>query len=131
MSWHVSLTYVSKIMVNPGAFRGLRKEFLLGEKETYSTAIKGGYEKDALMNIQRRYFKRFPIDLPHDVEPSNEHLASVNDDVADPEPAEPNKDKLSAEEYEKELAKLEERQKLIVYRQGVCHGITLFGKNVY
>ena len=51
-------------MVNPGTFRGLRKEFLLGEKATYSEAVTGGYAADALANIQRRYFKRFPPELP-------------------------------------------------------------------
>ena len=107
---------------------GLGKEFPLEEKESYSTAIKEDYKKDALMNIQCRYFKQFPINLPHNVEPSNEYLASVNNDMADSEPAEPNKDKLSADEYEKELAKLEEQEKPIIYWQGIC--FILFDKNM-
>ena len=46
-------------MVNPGVFHGLRKDFLAGEKVTYTDAIAGGYEKDAVADIQRRFFKRF------------------------------------------------------------------------
>ncbi|KDR70603.1 hypothetical protein GALMADRAFT_214374 [Galerina marginata CBS 339.88] len=48
--------------------------------------VTSGYAKDMLMLIQRRYFKRYPLDLPHEDEPSAEHLAAINDNEPDPEP---------------------------------------------
>ena len=73
-------------MVNPGAFRGSRKEFLMSEKAAYSAGMAGGYGADALVLIQRRYFKRYPVDLPHHEEPTAEHLAAVDDEAPEPEP---------------------------------------------
>ena len=106
-------------MVHPGAFRGTRKVFLMAEKATYAAAVQGGYPSDALVDIQRRYFKRYPIDLPHDEEPSAEHLASVDDNAADVEPEEPKEDVLSPEEYAKAMKRMEERNDLIVCRKAV------------
>jgi len=110
-------------MVHPGAFAGSRKEFLTKEKAAYSAAVTGGYTRDAIAGIQRRYFKHFPIDLPHEEEPTAEHLASIDDDEADPEPTEPVKDKLSEEEYAAEVVKLNNRRKLFTFRKNVCHVI--------
>jgi len=107
-------------MVHPGAFSGSRKEFLIKEKATYSAAVARGCPKDILADIQRRYFKRFPIDLPHEDEPTAEHLASIDDDDADPDPTEPDKDKLSIEEYAAEMARLDARRKLFTFRKDVC-----------
>jgi hypothetical protein len=106
-------------MVNPGAFCGLRKEFLIGEKATYSEGVKGGYAAEALANIQRRFFKRFSIDLPLDVEPTKEHLESVKDDEPDPEEDPPSKDELTPEEFGAASARLKERQQLIMFRKAV------------
>lgn len=72
-------------MVNPGTFRGSRCEFLNSEKPAYTAGVDGGYPADALALIQRRYFKRFPIDLPHEEEPTDEFIKAVDDDAADPE----------------------------------------------
>ncbi|KAF9471337.1 hypothetical protein BDN70DRAFT_939020 [Pholiota conissans] len=107
-------------MVNPGAFRGMRKEFLMSEKAAYSAAVEGGYAADALAQIQRRYFKRFPIDLPHDEDPSPEALALVDDDAADPEPntSEPDPERLSLEEFAATMEHVEERRKLLQFRKG-------------
>ena len=44
-------------MVNPGAFQGLRKQFLMNEKPTYKAGVLGGYAADALANIQCCYFR--------------------------------------------------------------------------
>ncbi|RDB25587.1 hypothetical protein Hypma_006940 [Hypsizygus marmoreus] len=104
-------------MVNPGAFSPLRKAFLLEQKPLYATAATGNYTADCIVDIQRRYFKWFPIDLPHDQEPSAESLAQVDDNAADPEPVAPNADELGAEEYEKEMADFECTQALIVFRK--------------
>ncbi|KAF9548608.1 hypothetical protein CPC08DRAFT_593621, partial [Agrocybe pediades] len=72
-------------MVNPGAFQGSRREFLLSQKPYYSNAVVEGYAADAIAVIQRRYFKRYPIDLPHEEEPSPETLAIVDDDAPEHE----------------------------------------------
>lgn len=106
-------------MVNPGAFLGSRKTFLLTQKEFYAQGVNDGFAQEAVATIQRKYFNRYPIDLPHDQEPSAEHLAAVNDDAAIPEPEEPDPGSMSAAEYEEVLQKLEERQKLVLFRKAV------------
>jgi hypothetical protein len=106
-------------MVNPGVFHGLRKDFLTGEKVTYSNAVAGGYEKDTVADIHHRFFKRFPVGLPLSEEPSAEHLASVNDADADPDAEEPDETDLTPEERAIAGSKLEERVKLIILRKGV------------
>lgn len=47
----VVLTSVSFRMVNPGIFHRSQKDFLLGEKATYSAAVQRGYIHDALADI--------------------------------------------------------------------------------
>ena len=113
-------------MVNPGAFLGQRKVFMMGEKPAYSEGVEGGFAANALAIIQRRYFKRYPVDLPHDEEPSAESLEAVNDDELDPERLEPDRDTLNDEEY---AAALEEgRRRTFVYRKAVSHiSMLLFG----
>ena len=106
-------------MVNPGVFHGLRKDFLSEEKATYANAVAGGYEKDSIADIQRRFFKRFPVSLPLNEEPSAEHLASVNDADADADVEEPDETDLTPGECAVARSKLEERAKLIILRKGV------------
>ena len=72
-------------MVNPGSFTGLRKQFLDSQQAIYAAAVKGKYVADAVADIQRRYFKRFPITLPHTEDPTQESIDSVDDDAPDPE----------------------------------------------
>jgi hypothetical protein len=115
-------------MVNPGAFQGSRKDFLLGERASYSAAVAGGYAADALALIQRRYFKRYPVELPHTVEPSPEFLANVDDDAPEVEIPEPNEQNMSEEEYKVALDRLAERRKLVSYRKAVSR--TLFTSKV-
>jgi len=86
-------------MVNPGAFQGSQRDFLLGERASYSASVTGGYAADALALIQCCYFKRYPVDLPHSVEPLEEFLAAVDDEAADVDIPEPNQDQMSKEEY--------------------------------
>jgi hypothetical protein len=112
-------------MVHPGAFQGSRKEFLLGERSKYRAAVTGGFVKDAIADIQRRYFKRFPLDVPHNEEPSPEHLVSVDDSEPDPEPQVPDKEILSPEEYNEQMEKLEARQKLVTLRKDVVWFVCL------
>ena len=114
-------------MVNPGTFRGLRKEFLQGEKATYDEAVTGGYAADALANIQRRYFKRFPPELPLDEEPTRESLASVDDNAPDEELQPPDRDSCTQEEYDARLQEFEERGKVVALRKVVSALFALFG----
>ena len=100
-------------MVNLGAFRGLRKDFLIGEKAAYSEGVRGGYTAEALANTQCRFFKRFPLDLPLGVEPTKEYLELVKDDERDPEEEPPSKDELTPEEFAAAIVRLEERQQLL------------------
>lgn len=102
-------------MVNPGAFQGSRKQFLLAEKAGYADALKTGTANDFLTDLTRRYFKRYPADLDHDVEPSAEHLDAVRDDAPDPEIPEPDP-ALPADELAVAQAKYAELQKTIVFR---------------
>ncbi|KAF9539374.1 hypothetical protein CPC08DRAFT_651195 [Agrocybe pediades] len=104
-------------MVNPGAFQGARKEFLLGEKAAYVAGVQGGYSKDALAFIQRRYFKRFPIEMPQDQEPSQAELAAVDDEKPDPEIGPLDEDSMTPEDYREAQARREERRKLIEFRK--------------
>ena len=106
-------------MVNPGAFQGLRKEFLLSKKAEYKEAVQGGFAADALANIQRQYFKRFPIDLPHDQEPAPEVVAAVDDDLPDKEVEAPDPSTMSEQEYASALETLETRRKLLIFRKAV------------
>ncbi|PPQ98301.1 hypothetical protein CVT26_013496 [Gymnopilus dilepis] len=104
-------------MVNPGAFKGARKAFLMGEKETYSRAVDDGYVAEAVAQIQRRFFKRFPLDLPDDVDPTEETLAAVDDDEIEPEREAPDPDTMTKEEYEAAIMVVESRQKKIAFRR--------------
>lgn len=81
-------------MVNPGAFTGLRREFLDSQQDTYAAAVKGKHVADTVADIQRRYFKRFPITLSHSEDPSKEFLDAVDDDAPDPEMKPPDLDGL-------------------------------------
>ena len=106
-------------MVNPGSFGASRKAFLMSEKPNYSAGVVGGYAADALAIIQRKYLKRFPIDLVHDEEPSEEWLAGVDDEAPFPEQVAPDIEVLSEGEYADALERLEERKKLLAFRKAV------------
>jgi len=106
-------------MVNPGAFQGSRKDFLLSQKACYMAGVVGGYAADALADIQRRYFKRYPIDLEHNEEPTVEWLSMVDDDAPDEEKAEPDINTLDEEQYTAMVEQLEERRLLLTFRKVV------------
>jgi hypothetical protein len=106
-------------MVNPGAFQGTRKQWLLDQKEIYQQAVQGGYAKDCIADIQRRYLKRYPIDLPHDEEPSEEHLSGVDDNAAEPELDVPDNEAMDEETYLVAMKSFEERHKLVTTRKKV------------
>jgi len=109
-------------MVNPGIFRGTRYTFLMGEKATYKAGVEGKYTGDALANIQSRYFRRYPVELPLDEEPTAEFLAAVDDNRPDVDQPCPDPEKLTEAEYKAEVERLEEHADLIDIRKRVsCH----------
>lgn len=79
-------------MVNPGGFKGIQKEFLEAQQELYNAAVEGNHVADTVADIQRRYFKRFPVTICHNKDPSEEFLAAVDDTAPDPEILPPSKD---------------------------------------
>ena len=106
-------------MVNPGAFQGSRKIFLQSQTADYQAGVVGGYAADALAQIQRKYFKRYPIDMPHNEEPSTERLATVDDEAAEEELEGPDIDALDEDELAAAMVKLEERQVMLRFRKAV------------
>ncbi|KAJ3490466.1 hypothetical protein NLJ89_g11430 [Agrocybe chaxingu] len=104
-------------MPNPGAFQGQRKEFLLNEKPTYAASVEGGYAIDALALIQRRYFKRWPVSLPHDQDLSLDLLAAVDDDALDEEYATPCENDMEEDEYALAMTVHAEYQRVLKFRK--------------
>lgn len=105
-------------MVNPGAFWGSRRAFLMSEKPAYAQGVESECAADALSLIQRRYFRRFPPDLADTDEPSAEHLAAVDDRAPDIERELPDEN-LEKELYDAEVKKVKERGALIDFRKAV------------
>lgn len=106
-------------MVNPGAFQGSRKAFLVSQKADYKDGVVGGYAADALAKIQRKYFKRFPIDLPHFEEPTAEWLEAVDDESPDVEQDEPDITTLDEEQYAMAVEQIQARRLLLNFRKAV------------
>jgi len=113
-------------MVNPGTFRGTRKEFLKGELLAYARAVEGGYVLDGVALISRRYFKRYPVDIPLDQEPTPEHLAAVDDDAIEPDEPPIDDKELSIEDFIEEGFRREEHAALVAYRQAVSSSYAVF-----
>ncbi|KAH9476587.1 hypothetical protein JR316_0010499 [Psilocybe cubensis] len=105
-------------MPNPGIFKGACKEFLLAQKGIYADAVKNGHVAETLMAIQRRYFKRFPVEMPLNQDPTPEALAAVNDNDPDEDVAEPDRDLLSEDEYNMQMAAFKARQTVLIVRKG-------------
>lgn len=105
-------------MVNPGAFQGARRAFLLSQKPAYAAAVVAGTIGDCIAGIQRRFFKRFPLDMDETEEPSDNDLAAVDDDAPDSEPPAPDED-LPDEEYALEMKAFRVRTELVTYRRKV------------
>ncbi len=88
-------------MVNPGGFSGLRKKFLDDQQAAYNAAVEGNHSADTLADIQRRYFKRFPVTISHSEDPTEEFLGSVDDDAPDPELSPPDRANMECEGYDR------------------------------
>lgn len=85
--------------MNPGIFKGTCLEFVQGEHANYVKAVLEGHATEELMNIICHFFKRFPISLPDNEEPSVEDLGNINNEAPDIETHRPDEDKLSPEEF--------------------------------
>ena len=110
-------------MVNPGAFKGTRRDFLTSKKEEYKAAVKAGFAADTLATIQRQYFKRYPVDFPHDLEPAPEVLAAVDDDSPDQEVKAPDPSTMDDQEYAAAMEILESRRKTVAFRKAVSSSL--------
>ncbi|KAF9470292.1 hypothetical protein BDN70DRAFT_939839 [Pholiota conissans] len=104
-------------MVNPGTFQGSRKAFLQAQFELYADAVVNNNVADTIADIQRRYFKRYPITLPHDEEPSEDWLAQVDDSAPDEDFLPPNLQALDADGLNVAQAAYDEKLKLIQLRK--------------
>lgn len=116
-------------MPNPGNYRGSRGDFLKAQREIYTQAVKDGNINDVVTDIQRRYFKRYPITLPHKEEPSQEWLDQVDDDAPDAEIAAPGVNGMSPEDASKALNEHTELMKELKDRKDVScvlHSYLLF-----
>lgn len=106
-------------MPNRGAFLGSRLDFMRAQNSLYAAAVVANTKDECVADIQRRYFKRYPIDLEHNVEPTLEFLDSVDDDEADPEVVAPDPDLLSPEEFKEAMDVFAVRQEQLVFRKKV------------
>lgn len=77
------------------------------QRELYAQALKDGDTSDVVADIQRRYFKRWPITLQHNQEQTQEWLDKVDDDAPDDELSEPDVDGMSPEDASKALSDFE------------------------
>ena len=117
-------------MVNPGAFSGQRKAFLDAQQEAYSAAVEADHVNDTVADIQRRYFKRFPITLSHTKEPTEEHLATIDDDAPDPEMAPPREEGMSPDAYTRAKRVYEFQCAELKMRKAVCVRYILFYSSI-
>lgn len=108
-------------------FKGLRFGFLTEQLPLYTAAAADGTVKEFLDTLYARYARRFPIDVPLDVDPLPDALAAVDDDAPEPE-QDFLADLLSPEEQGDAERKMVERQALIQKRKKVC---VLFISKVY
>lgn len=107
-----------------GAFSAKRKAFLESKQANFTAAVENSRTANGLAVIFRQYFKRFPIDLDDNVEPTDNALATVDDNAADPDLEEPS-DSLGPEEHAAALKALKARQAHIQAKRGVS--CALFG----
>ncbi|PPR03500.1 hypothetical protein CVT24_012667 [Panaeolus cyanescens] len=96
-------------MVNPGAFKGKRKEYMISRKKDYGDAKDAGTIEDCLAEIIQTYFRMFPPDRPFDYEPTDEEITeNLEKEYTDPQLPDP--DELNESEYAVEMGKWKERR---------------------
>lgn len=62
------------------AFTGSRLKFMESQLDGYTQALATSTAANFRAVLLRRYFKRYPINMPHEEEPTPEALAIVDDD---------------------------------------------------
>lgn len=107
-------------MPNPGSFPGARGEFLKAQLDLYAEAVRDGHIADTIADIQRRYFLRWPVTLPHDQEQLQERLDNVDDSAIGDDLDAPNVDGMSPEEASRALADHDKLLKEFKLRKEVC-----------
>ncbi|KAK7024587.1 SERTA domain-containing protein 3 [Paramarasmius palmivorus] len=120
-------------MVAHSSFEGSRAVFLDSHHDSYAVAAQEGWIKDFIADLGRRYMKRYPASLAHNVEPSEEHLQSVNDDAPDPESLCPvQRPGQSDEEYHQAVRKHEIEKDITSFRLGVSRvTIRILGRKAF
>ncbi|KAL0566042.1 calcium channel protein [Marasmius crinis-equi] len=99
------------------AFTGARLEFLQSELDKYSGAVTSRKVQVFLEDLFDRYFRCFPESKPHNVDPSPEEMAAVDDDSDDdPHPAPERQPGQTAQQFEEEMEKYRELQDQILKR---------------
>lgn len=91
----------------------------MSQKPFYAEGVLNDMAADRITDVQRRFFKRFPLDMPETEEPLEEQLSAVDDDAPDPEPPTPDGDLLSPEEYKEAMGTFQARVALVIYRRNV------------
>lgn len=107
-----------------GAFSCKQKVFLESKRPYFATAVDNKQMGDAVDVILWQYFKCFPINLNDKEEPSDDALAAVDDDAADPEVNEP-LESLGPEEYVAAVQASADHQECIQTKREVS--FALFG----
>ncbi|KAL0566190.1 SERTA domain-containing protein 3 [Marasmius crinis-equi] len=108
-------------MPAPRTFQGQRAAFLDFKAEIYVKAKANGTAKDVTVVIQQEFFKRWPVDLPLNVERPQSELDAVDDDEPLPERPHPDasKDTVSEEEYAKAMTAYKEYQSDVTTRKRI------------
>ncbi|KAF9470946.1 hypothetical protein BDN70DRAFT_939309 [Pholiota conissans] len=104
-------------MVNPGAFPGTRKDFLTAQKAIYAEAVMGNHVADTVADIQRCYFKRYPISLAHTAEPTAAWLAQVDDSGPDLDLLPPDQTLLDEDAFKAAEVVYSDQVKLLKFRK--------------
>ncbi|KAK7022731.1 SERTA domain-containing protein 3 [Paramarasmius palmivorus] len=105
-------------MPNPGCFQGVRRDLLNRFVDGYCQASDEGYGEDFLSEVQRIYFLYFPPTMPEDYEPSEEEMANVNEEDADPINLERpiQGEGQSDDDYAVEIVKFELMKKVLAFK---------------
>ena len=114
-------------MPHPGAFKGGRLKFLQDELTEYTKAVINDRAEDFALDVIRRFFKRYPLDLQDDLEPTPDMLANLNDDEPDEEPQPPSKENMTLEEYDIEMKNFEQLQRRLTKKTEVSLPIRFHG----
>lgn len=122
---------MTSVKNNKLAFPGLRGEFLAGEMDDYIEAVEAGSLSDVVASIQRRFFKRFPVSLEDDEDPSPEWLAQVDDNAAEPEINIPNEDLMTPDEYSTAMAEHNELMSKVEKKKDVSKVIASCSKQTH